>query len=219
MYLLLRAKGEEKEDYLRVMLAEHYGSASPAQLEQLAQLRRALRDEIIAYVEANPLPDNEELVTALTDRQFTDDEISHKGRMLVELTQNCYPVPDFVILTAECFKHPEHLEERLRQAIHYLEVMTHLRLGDSRQPLVFAIRCAMPQYIPGLMPTLLNIGVTRTAYEALAFSGYGDAMANRVYLSTLHTIAEMLGIERKYEVNDIALTPDLQRERISTMEA
>ncbi len=219
MYLLLRAKGEDKEYYLRLMLAEHDGSASPAQLEQLAQLRRALRDEIIAYVEANPLPDNEELVTALTDRQFTDDEISHKGRMLVELTQNCYPVPDFVILTAECFKHPEHLEERLRQAIHYLEVMTHLRLGDSRQPLVFAIRCAMPQYIPGLMPTLLNIGVTRTAYEALAFSGYGDAMANRVYLSTLHTIAEMLGIERKYEVNDIALTPDLQRERISTMEA
>ena len=219
MYLLLKATEEDKERYLRLMLAERDGSASTEQLDQLAQSRRTLREEIIAYVEANPLPDNEELITALTDRQFTDDEISHKGRMLVELTQNCYPVPDFVILTAECYKHPNHLEERLRQAIHYLEVMTHLRLGDSRQPLVFAIRCAMPQYIPGLMPTLLNIGVTRTAYEALAHSGYGDAMANRVYLSTLHTIAEMLGIERKYEVNDIALTTSLQSERIATMES
>jgi phosphoenolpyruvate synthase/pyruvate phosphate dikinase len=219
MYLLLKAKEEKPEYYLRLMLAERDGTASAKQLAELASVRRQFHEEIISYVEANPLPDNDELVTPLTDRQYTDDEISHKGRMLVELTQNCYPVPDFVILTAECYKHPEHLKERLKQAIHYLEVMTNLRLGDNRHPLVFAIRCAMPQYIPGLMPTLLNIGVNRTAYEALAHSKYGEAMANRVYLSTLHTIAEMLGIENKYEVSDIALTPELQRERIALMEA
>ncbi len=219
MYLLLRSDRDGREQILRLLLAEHDGTATAQQQAELARLRKALREELIAYVEANPLPDSDELVTALTDRQFTDDEISHKGRMLVELTQNCYPVPDFVILTAECYKHPEHLEQRLRQAIHYLEVMTGLHLGDDKKPLVFAIRCAMPQYIPGLMPTLLNIGVTRTTYEALAHSGYGYAMANRVYLSTLHTIAEMLGIEGKYEVSDIALPVEQQRERIALMEA
>ena len=137
--------------------------------------------------------------------------------MLVELTQNCYPVPDFVILTAELFRHPEHLEERLRQAIDYLEAMTRLRLGDDDHPLVFAIRCAMPQYIPGLMPTLLNIGVTRMAYHALV-SHFGQNMANRVYLSTLHTISEMLNIERKYETSDIALDTNAQLQRIANME-
>ena len=55
----------------------------------------------------------------------------------------------------------------------------------------------MPQYIPGLMPTQLNIGVTRTAYEAMACKGSRATMANRVYLSTLHTIAEMLGKESR----------------------
>ena len=219
MYKLLKSNDDEKEAYLRLLLAEHDGTATPDQLAQLSHCRADFRKEISDYVDNHPLPDNEELITALTDSQFTDDDISHKGRMLVELTQNCYPVPDFVILTAECFKHPEHLDERLGQAINYLETMTRLRLGDSERPLVFAIRCAMPQYIPGLMPTLLNIGVTRVAYQALARGGYGEAMANRVYLSTLHTIAEMLDIERKYEVSDIALAANLQRGRIATMEA
>ena len=219
MYKLLKTKGKEQEDYLRLILAEHDHTATPEQLSKLESLRQEFRQKMADYVAANPIPDNEELITPLTDRQFTDDQISHKGRMLVELTQNCYPVPDFVILTAECFKHPEHHEERLRQAIDYLEVMTHLTLGDNEHPLVFAIRCAMPQYIPGLMPTLLNIGVTRTAYQALSSHPERATMANRVYLSTLHTIAEMLKIERKYQVSDIALTDQLQRQRIANMEA
>ena len=195
MYLLLKTRGEQKEHYLRLLLAERDNTATPEQLAELASHRKHFRQEIINYVEANPLPENDELITAITPGTFSDFDISYKGRMLVELTQNCYPVPDFVILTAEMSRHPEHLEERLEQAIHYLEIMTRLRLGDDRHPLVFAIRCAMPQYIPGLMPTLLNIGVTRTTHAALRHS-YDDNMANRVYLSTLHTLCEMLGIER-----------------------
>ncbi len=126
-------------------------------------------------------------------------------------------MPDFVILTAQLFRHPERLEERLAMAIKNLEIMTRLHLGDDDHPLVFAIRCAMPQYIPGLMPTLLNIGVTRTAYQALVHH-FGQNMANRVYLSTLHTICEMLNIERKYETSDIHLDNTAQLQRIAAME-
>ena len=217
MYWLLKHKGRDKEDYFQLLLAEHDGIATSEQLSALAQSRKAFRDELIAYVAGNPTPDQPELITALTSQQFTDDQISYKGRMLVELTRNCYPVPDFVILTSESYLHPENLEVRLKEAIRYLEIMTRLSLGDSLNPLVIAIRCAMPQYIPGLMPTLLNIGVTRTAYEALR-RNYADGMANRVYLSTLHTIAEMIGLETKYQVSDIALGSQLQEARIESME-
>lgn len=217
MYLLLKSRGDYKEHYLRLLLAEKEGTASEEQMAELAQAREQFREEIITYVKSHPLPQNDELITALADGEFTDDAISFKGRMLLDLTRNCYPVPDFVILTAESFKHPENLEQRLRQAVGALEVMTNLVLGHDSRPLVFAIRCAMPQYIPGLMPTLLNVGVTRTAYEALCHT-YDDDMANRVYLSTLHTLSEMMGIERKYQTSDIALSPDLQRERIAAME-
>ncbi|MBR3725741.1 MAG: hypothetical protein IKN11_10195 [Bacteroidales bacterium] len=217
MYLLLKSRGAKKEDFLRLLIAERDGSATPEQLSRLASSRATFRQEIIDYVNSNPMPENDELITALTEKTFTDDEISYKGRMLLELTQNCYPVPDFVILTSQLFRHPEHLLERLTQAIHYLEIMTNQRLGDRSHPLVFAIRCAMPQYIPGLMPTLLNIGVTRKAYEGLC-SIYDQGMGNRVYLSTLHTIGEMVGIERKYQTSDIALDLEAQKQRILSME-
>ena len=217
MYLLLKTRGEQKEQFLRLLLAERDGTATPEQARQLAAHRACFRQTVIDYVNDHPMPDNEELITPLTDRHFTDDEISHKGRMLLELTQNCYPVPDFVILTAELSRHPEHWEERLAQAIHYLESMTRLHLGDDDHPLVFAIRCAMPQYIPGLMPTLLNIGVTRTAYHALV-SHFGQDMASRVYLSTLHTISEMLRIEHKYDTPDISLDVPAKLQRIAEME-
>lgn len=217
MYHLLKTRGERKEHYLKLLLAEHDGTATPQQKEELDAQRHSLRQEIVDYVAANPLVENDEVITALTPRTFTDFEISYKGRMLLELTQNYYPVPDFVILTSQLSRHPEHLEERLAQAISNLEIMTHLTLGHERNPLVFAIRCAMPQYIPGLMPTLLNIGVTRTAYQALA-NHYDKGMANRVYLSTLHTLSEMLGIERKYDTSDISLSLPLQQQRIADME-
>ena len=96
--------------------------------------------------------------------------------------------------------------------------MTSYKLGSNQNPLVFAIRCAMPQYIPGLMPTLLNIGVTRTAYEALR-NMYADAMANRVYLSTLRSIGEMLSIEHRYTRSDISLNNQEQEARIAELEA
>lgn len=218
MFFLLRSHGEGKELFLKLLLAEKAGTATPEQTVLLTEKRESFRNKIIDYVESHPLEEDEEVITALTDKDFSIEEISYKGKMLLDLTKNCYPVPDFVILTAESFRHPEHLEETLAKAIDNLKIMIGLDLDGEPNPLVFAIRCAMPQYIPGLMPTLLNIGVTREVYEKLS-KQYGSGMANRVYLSTLHTISEMLGIEKKYQTNDIVLSQEYQLERIALMEA
>ena len=217
MYFLLKTPENQREGYVRLLLAEHDGTATPEQLEKLASLRAEFRADIIAYVNSNPLLEDDDLITAFSTRDLSDYQISYKGRMLVDLTRNCYPVPDFVILTAESFKKQESLPERLERAICDLEVMTRHKLGGDHQPLVFAIRCAMPQYIPGLMPTLLNIGVTRVAYKALCQS-HGDDMANRVYLSTLHTLCEMLGVERKYQCPSLRTNLVEQRKCIGDLE-
>lgn len=217
MYMLLRADEKGKEYLLQLLLSEKDGTADSKQREELAAHRQALLRNAAELVRANPMPDSEELITSFSDQHYSDEHISHKGRMLVDLTRNCYPVPDFVILTAEAFKHREHLPQLLKQAIYYLETMTHHTLGGNHKPLVFAIRCAMPQYIPGLMPTLLNIGVTRVAHQALKET-YEDALADRVYLSTLHTVSEMLGIERKYDTHDLSLSIKAQQDRISSIE-
>lgn len=205
MYRLLKLRGKEQKDFLSLLLDEHYGVASEESRQRLEDERTAFHRQCREYVAQHPLFDSDEVITTLTSEgDFSDEAISYKGHMLLDLTKNSYPVPDFVILTAKSFSHAERLEELLGKAIGNLETMTSCRLGDSRSPLVFAIRCAMPQYIPGLMPTLLNIGVTRKAYKALKGS-FAPTMANRVYLSTLHTICEMLGLPHRGMTPDIGL--------------
>lgn len=218
MYRLLKLRDKEQKHFLELLLAERDEQLTPEEKKQLDNIREDFHRQCREFVEKNVLEDNEELLTTLTkDGDFRDEAISYKGHVLLDLTRNCYPVPDFCILTAKSFVHPEHLEDTLRKAIRNLEIMTNCRLGDSRTPLVFAIRCAMPQYIPGLMPTLLNIGVTRTAYKALK-SSFEPSMANRVYLSTLHTLCEMLEQEHRYEENDIMLSVEAQVKRIEELE-
>lgn len=213
MYCLLKLSVDERLRFLEMLLDEHEGKPS----EELEQIRKEFWQTCRQYADNNPLSDNDCLITTLSQGEYTDEEISYKGRMLMDLTRNSYPVPDFCIITSKSFNRPDELPQLLETAIHNLETMTNCQLGANHNPLVFAIRCAMPQYIPGLMPTLLNIGVTRTAYEALR-SMYADAMANRVYLSTLHSIGEMLSLEHRYTRSDISLSNKEQEARIAELE-
>ena len=217
MYHLLKLDEAHQLQLLQLLLKESQNTITPDEATQLRHLRDAFHTRCRDYVEQHHLSDSKYLITTLSKGDFTDEEISHKGRMLLDLTRNHYPVPDFCIITAAAFTQRQLLPQLLEEAIANLEIMTNCKLGDSRSPLVFAIRCAMPQYIPGLMPTLLNIGVTQSAYEGLRAS-HADTMANRVYLSTLHTLCEMLHIERRYEKNDTSLSTETQLVRISMME-
>ncbi len=218
MYQLLKLRDDEQRHFLEMLLAEHDSSIDTNSLVDLEAMRNRFHEQCKHFVAENPLFDSDELLTTLTtEADFTDEAISYKGHMLLDLTRNCYPVPDFVILTAKSFNYPEHLPELLQKAIHDLEIMTNCRLGDIRNPLVFAIRCAMPQYIPGLMPTLLNIGVTRLAYKALK-ANFDPTMANRVYLSTLHSICEMLDLNHRFKTSDIKLSIKDQNTRIKELE-
>ncbi|MBR1850044.1 MAG: hypothetical protein IJ789_01580 [Bacteroidales bacterium] len=224
MYCLLKLHSVDQPGFIELLLTERFGpdgydhgQPQPGGvIDQLEAIRDNFWQQCRDFVESHPLVENEELITTLTDGDFSVDNISNKGRMLIDLTRNCYPVPDFCILTAAASNHEERLPKLLEAAISNLEVMTGCRLGDGRKPLVFAIRCAMPQYIPGLMPTILNVGVTRQAYEGLLRS-HRESMANRVYLSTLHTLSEMLGIEHRYQTSDISLTTGMQLQRMAAL--
>jgi len=159
MYYLMKIHDDKQEQYIIWLLIEWMddqgianGRFSIAErndaLFQLEKKRTEFREECIYYVKSNPLVNNTYLITSLTDGTYTDEEISHKGRMLLDLTRDCFPVPDFCILTAATFNQPDKLSTLLEEAIHNLEIMTNYQLGDCHNPLVFAIRCAMPQYIP-----------------------------------------------------------------------
>ena len=144
------------------------------------------------YISNLVFTENEYIVSSISTLKYDDYKISQKGAMLLGLVQEGYPVPDFCILTAK--SHNLSDEERkpvIMQAIRNLEQMTGQKLGSYGHPLVFAMRCAMPMQIPGLMPTYLNIGVTQKSYIALK-DIYGNLVACKIYLNNLKTMFSLL---------------------------
>ena len=214
-YLLNKQDTNLCKHYLWLLIEERDGNKSV--IEELESLRNNFLKRCKDYVKDNPLYDDQYIVSTLTQQNFSEIEISNKGKMLLELTRQCYAVPDFCILSSEAFKE-ENQEPLLRKAIHNLEIMTMCKLGDSKNPLVFALRSAMPQYIPGLMPTLLNIGINRTAYQALS-RRHGVNMGNRIYLNTLSNLFDMLSIEDIDNIDENKLSTEEQFERIAWMES
>ncbi len=152
------------------------------------------------------------VVPSTSDEKHSEIDISQKGFVLLKLTQKGYPVPDFVVLTADAYNDAANIERHLEDAIAQLEVLTmqSLRRGD---PLVFAMRCATPSYIPGVMDTFLNVGVTELSLPCLR-DMYGAEPAHRMFLNMLRNLAEAL--EQDTIVGD-AVPRDLAPEQVSRL--
>ncbi len=115
-----------------------------------------------------PLEESRYVVPSSSARSYTPHQVSHKGSVLLSLTKLGYPVPDFSVLCADTFSLSEaERSEQLERCLRNLEILTGLRLGDPERPLVLALRCAGPMYIPGFMPTYLNLGITSAVARAL----------------------------------------------------
>ncbi len=152
------------------------------------------------------------IVPCTTMGSHSAEEISHKATILLRLCQEGYPVPDFVVLTASAYLDREQtLENNFTDAVSALESLTLHQLGGPLDPLVFALRCATPRYIPGVMDTYLNVGITETTLPALE-KMYGRTVALRMFLNNLKNICHFLGCEQPAGTN--LATRDLTPEEI-----
>lgn len=132
------------------------------------------------------------VIPSVTKTKYNDKQVSHKGANLLDLTKEGYPVPDFCVLTAKGFPLPAGKRSKhLKTAIENLEKLTGNELGSPSNPLIFAMRCALPEYVPGLMPTYLNVGVTENIYPEL-IKKYGSGVAQKIYYNSLKTIYNTL---------------------------
>jgi len=99
-----------------------------------------------------------------------------KGAGLHEMTKIGLPVPaGFTITTEVCdlyFKNgkkwPEGLEKEVKKHLALLEKTTKKTLGDPRDPLLVSVRSGAPVSMPGMMETILNLGLTDASVEGLA---------------------------------------------------
>lgn len=104
------------------------------------------------------------------------DLLGGKGANLCEMTNLGLPVPfGFVITTSTCREFfqagnriPNLLEQEYRVALDLVEKKMGKRFGDPENPLLFSVRSGAPVSMPGMMNTILNLGLNDEIVEGLA---------------------------------------------------
>lgn len=119
----------------------------------------------------------------------TPEMVGCKAYNLMRLDRMGLPVPPAFVLSTECFRHnhtghglsDELLADVLPMAIRRLENATEATFGSARRPLLVSIRSSAPVSMPGMMATVLNVGLSdktlhglirRTGNPRLAWDSY-----------------------------------------------
>ena len=112
-----------------------------------------------------------------------------KGANLAEMTNIGLPVPfGFTITTDACKKYSEDggkideaIIEEVWQHIADLEEVMGKKFGDTENPLLVSVRSGAPVSMPGMMDTILNLGLNDIAVEGLAKKTGNDRFAYDSY--------------------------------------
>ncbi len=132
-----------------------------------------------------------------------------KGANLAEMTKIGLPVPPGLIVTTEACKDftaqgqqfPAGLKEQIRNGIALLEEKTGKRFGDEVNPLLVSVRSGAPVSMPGMMDTVLNLGLNDRTAEALASATGNERFALDCYRRFINMFGDVvMGVEHhKFE--------------------
>ncbi len=145
-----------------------------------------------------------------------------KGANLAEMSQTGLPVPPGMTITTESCDHyyknnkqwPEGLDEQIREGIAFQEELMGAKLGDPANPLLLSVRSGAAASMPGMMDTVLNLGLNddvveglaeKTGNERFAFDSYrrfidmfGDVVmgvSHDLFEETMEKLKEEKGVE------------------------
>ena len=117
------------------------------------------------------------------------DLLGGKGAGLAEMTKIGLPVPaGFTISTEACDyyykngkKYPAELKKQVAQNIDRLQKVTRKKLGDPKNPLLVSVRSGSARSMPGMMETILNLGLNDRSVQGLAESTKNERFAWDAY--------------------------------------
>lgn len=131
-----------------------------------------------------------------------------KGAGLVGMARAGLPVPPGFILTTEVGRHvrqngepPSDLMAEADRHIDALGAKFGRRFGDNKRPLLVSIRSGAPVSMPGMMDTVLNIGLTPLSVAALAAETGDTEFAYSCFARLLESFATTV---RGISANDVA---------------
>jgi len=134
------------------------------------------------------------------------DLLGGKGAGLAEMTNAGIPVPPgFTITTDVCrffyannYKLPSELNPQYNQAISRLEKVVGRKFGDIKNPLLVSVRSGAKFSMPGMMDTILNLGLNDKAVEGVAKQSNNPRFAYDAYRRFIQMFGNVvLGIEKE----------------------
>jgi pyruvate,orthophosphate dikinase len=131
-----------------------------------------------------------------------------KGADLAEMTALQLPVPPGMTVTTEACNYysstgtfPEGLEEEIQSKMRILELKTGRVFGDESNPLLVSVRSGAPISMPGMMDTVLNLGLNDKTVKGLGRLTKNDRFAFDAYRRFIQMFGKVvLGVKgEKFE--------------------
>ena len=128
-----------------------------------------------------------------------------KGANLAEMARIGLPVPPgFTITTEVCTffyankqSYPKVLEEQVRASVARTEKQLGKKLGDLKNPLLLSVRSGARDSMPGMMDTILNLGLNDETVEALATSSGNSRFAWDCYRRFIQMYGDVvMGVQK-----------------------
>ena len=134
------------------------------------------------------------------------DLLGGKGANLAEMTNIGLPVPPGFTITTEACQYylssgstPEGLDEEIQAHLEKLESAMGRRLGDPADPLLVSVRSGAKFSMPGMMETVLNIGLSDESVQGLAKQAGNERFAWDSYRRLLQMFGKtVLDIDGEY---------------------
>ena len=129
-----------------------------------------------------------------------------KGANLADMTLVPLPVPPgFTITTESCGEYndggqklPKGLMEEVAANLAKVEKATGKKFGDARNPLLVAARSGAKMSMPGMMDTVLNIGLTDQVVDALAALTSNERFAYDSYRRLINMFGDtVMGVDHR----------------------
>ena len=123
-----------------------------------------------------------------------------KGANLAEMASIGLPVPPgFTISTAMCTRYyeegeqfPQSLRDEVAQGIAHIEAVTGKVFGDASNPLLVSVRSGARVSMPGMMDTVLNLGLNDMTVEGLATKSGDERFAWDSYRRFIQMYADVV---------------------------
>ncbi|HWP24404.1 MAG TPA: pyruvate, phosphate dikinase [Candidatus Binatia bacterium] len=150
------------------------------------------------------------------------DLLGGKGSGLHEMTRIGIPVPPgFTISTAVCRqyyahhrRYPRGLRAEVTAALKRIEAIMGRRFGDPNNPLLLSVRSGARESMPGMMDTVLNLGLNDQTVEGLVQKTRNPRFAYDSYRRFVHMYADVvLGIKPKEKTQTDPFDAILERKK------